>query len=181
MSGCICQPSFRTNSALQGKISAQDLWLGCFSAHHEWGGTISTGLKRGLNPLKDPNCDTGPEVTEKNPSVWSQLCGWGHFLGGKLSCHVGMVHIPSRADSLIPFPSYVIPGLLGFTWDCSSTWARSKHAASWVQGRNHISLLRFHSLYGWHGEPLRNGANCPITCAVCPGGIFFAFSSFSRK
>lgn len=182
MSGCICQPSFHTNSALQGKISAQDLWLGCFSAHQEWWGILSTALKQALSSLKDPNCDTGPKVTEKPfcvvTIVWLRALsgGWG-----KLSCHVGIVSIPSRADFLIPFSSSAIPRLLCFTWEGSYTWAGSKYAASSVPGRNHISLLRFHSLYGWHGEPLRNGANRRITCAVCPRGIFFAFSCFSRK
>lgn len=57
MSECICQPSFHTNSALQAKISVQGLWLGCFSAHQEWWGILSTGLKRGLNSLKSPDCD----------------------------------------------------------------------------------------------------------------------------
>lgn len=182
MSGCICQPSFHRNPALRGKISAQALWLGCFSAHQAWWGTLSTGLKWGLNSPKDSNCAAGPKVTEKPfcvvTIVWLRAL-WGGW--GKLSCRVGIVSIPSRADFLIPLCSYVTPGLLCFTWEGSYTWARSKNAASSVQGRNHISLLRFHSLYGWHGEPLRNGANCHITCAVCPGGIFFAFSSFSRK
>lgn len=152
----------------------KDLWLGCFSAHQEQWGTLSTGLKRALNSLKHPKCDPGFSVTF--------LCGWGHLWRlrkAKLPC--GHHFYSQQSWFLNPFSSYAIPGLLCLTWEGSYTWARSKCAASSVQGRNHISLLRFHSLYGWHGEPLRNGANCRITCAACPGGIFFAFSSFSRK
>lgn len=91
MSGCICQPSFHTNSALQGKISAQDLWLGCFSAHQEWGGALSTGLKWGLDSLKDPSGDAGPKVTEKPLCVVT--VAWLRALSGrkaKLQCGHGL-------------------------------------------------------------------------------------------
>lgn len=137
-------------------------------------GAMRNRQHRSQNSLKHPKCDPGFSVT--------LLCGWGHLWRlrkAKLPC--GHRFYSQQSWFLNPFSSYAIPGLLCLTWEGSYTWARSKCAAGSVQGRNHISLLRFHSLYGWHGEPLRNGANCRITCAACPGGIFFAFSSFSRK